>query len=234
MASQDPLNARADEDASESDLVALARDGHEGAIRILIQRNNQGLFRVARGIVHDDAEAEDIVQEAYVRGFTSIDKFRGDAALATWLTRIAMNEAYSRVRKARPVIDPAVIEAQDSNAESKVIMFPSSYGAANPEEEASRAQVRCLLEKAIDEIPEPFRLVYILRDVQGLSTGETAERLHIPADTVKTRLHRARKNLRKSLEHTIAPSFSDVFPFDGQRCVDMADRVICELKNGDQ
>lgn len=230
MASQDPLSTRVHEDASENDLVALAREGHEGAIRILIQRNNQGLFRVARGIVRDDAEAEDIVQETYVRGFTNIGKFRGDAALATWLTRIAMNEAYSRLRKARPVIDPALLETQDDNAEGKVIMFPYSQGPVDPEAEASRAQVRRLLEGAIDEIPESFRLVYILRDVQGLSTNETAERLLIPADTVKTRLHRARKHLRATLERTIAPTFADVFPFDGQRCVDMADRVIRLLK----
>jgi RNA polymerase sigma-70 factor (ECF subfamily) len=205
-------------------LVELARAGNEGAVRALVQRHNRRLFRVARGIVRDDAEAEDIVQETYVRAFTNLTAFRGEARLATWLTRIAINEALGRLRRRRPSADLAELESGDGQND-RVVPFPSP-APVGPEAEADRAGVRRLLESCIDELPDHLRLVLILRDVQGLSAEATAEQLGIVTVTAKTRLHRARRRLRAALVARLPGAFSDLFPFDGARCARMADRVV--------
>jgi RNA polymerase sigma-70 factor (ECF subfamily) len=215
--------------ASDAELVAHARAGEEPAIRALIRRHNPRLFRIARGVVRDDAEAEDVVQETWVRAFTSLDSFRGEAAFSTWLTRIALNEALGRLRRHRPMADLSEIDAGAAPDGDRVIMFTTIGQTPGPESETGREQVRRLLERAVDELAEPFRMVFILRDVQGLSTEETAEALSIRPETVKTRLHRARAMMRASLERSLAPRFGDLFPFDGERCVRMADRVVARL-----
>jgi RNA polymerase sigma-70 factor, ECF subfamily len=211
-------------------LVGLARNGDEAAIRTLIKRHNQRLFRVARGVVRDDAEAEDIVQETYVRAFTNLHSFRGEALLSTWLTRIALNEALGRVRRRRPRAELAELDTGNGVNEGSLTMFPSLM-PANPETEAARGQVRQLLEHFVDRLPDPFRMVFILRDVQGLSIEETATQLSIKAETVKTRLHRARKMMRAAIEERCSAAFSELFPFDGERCVRMADRVVERLRD---
>lgn len=213
-------------DATGDDrLVALARSGDEQAVRVLVRRHNQLLFRVARGVLHDDGEAEDVVQAAYVRAFTALDAYRGEASFSTWLTRIALNEAYGRLRRRRPTAE--LTEAEDPEG-GRLLMFPTARPPASPENEAGRQQVRQVLERAIEAVPEPFRMVFILRDIQGLDIAETADLLSIRAETVKTRLFRARRLLRAELERALAPRFSDVFPFDGERCVNMADRVVAQ------
>lgn len=209
-------------------LVGMARNGHEGAVRTLIARYNQRLFRTARGVVRDDAEAEDVVQEAYVRAFTSLHSFRGEAQLSTWLTRIALNEALGRVRRRRPMAELAELDAGPN--EGRLIMFPSSLMPASPETETARGQVRDVIEAAVDRLPELFRIVFILRDVEGMSTEETAAQLSIKAETVKTRLHRARKLMRAALAERLSTAFGDIFPFDGARCAYMADRVVERLR----
>ena len=208
-------------------LVELARGRHEGAVRALVQRHNRRLFRIARGIVRDDAEAEDIVQETYVRAFTNLMAFRGEAQLATWLTRIAINEALGRLRRRRPRADLAELETGGA-VDARVIPFPAP-APPGPEAEAGRAEVRRLLETCIDELPEPLRLVIILRDVEGLSAEATAEQLGIRTVTAKTRLHRARRRLRAALVARLPGAFSDLFPFDGARCSGMADRVVLQV-----
>jgi RNA polymerase sigma-70 factor (ECF subfamily) len=204
-------------------LVSLAKAGDEGAIRVLIRRHNQRLFRVARGILRDDAEAEDVVQETYVRAFANLTAFRGDARLSTWLTRIALNEALGRLRKRRHVV------TYDDLREGQVLMFPSKPIDADPEAVTARSHIRRVLEDAVDGLPDPFRMVFILRDVEGMSAEETAGHLVIRMETVKTRLHRARKLLRLAIEKRLSATFSDLFPFDGKRCARMADRVIARL-----
>ena len=206
----------------EAALVGLARRGDEGAVRALVQRYNRRLFRVARGIVRDDAEAEDIVQETYVRAFTNLDAFRGNSRLGTWLTRIAINEALGRLRRRRPRAELAEL---NSAVAAQVIAFPAPP-PADPEAEAGRAEVRRLLEQCVDALPAPLRLVVILRDVEGLSTEATAAALGIRPETAKTRLHRGRGRMRAALAARLSPSFSDLFPFDGARCAGMADRVV--------
>ncbi len=211
----------------DADLLALARRGDEAAVRLLVKRFNRPLFRVARGIVRDDGEAEDVVQETYVRAFTSAAMFRGEASLATWLTRIAVNEALGRLRRRRPTADLALLD--DPEGSTLMETTAPSLQAETPEAGAGRSQIRAVLESAVDALPDGFRLVFILREVEGLSTEETAERLALLPETVRTRLHRARRLVRRFVETAVSPGFSEIFPFDGARCVNMADRVIARL-----
>lgn len=217
------------ERAGDLELADLARAGDEGAVRTIIRRNNQRLFRAARAIVDSDAEAEDVVQAGYVRAFTRLDSFRGESGLATWLTRIVLNEALSRLRRRRPTVDVEGIATNEPDWESKIIPFPGFTLPADPEAEMSRSEVRHFLERAIDELPMPFRAVFVLRDVQGLSTEEVASELGIKAETAKTRLFRARRMLRRAIAEEVSGAFAGIFPFDGARCVNMADRVLAEL-----
>lgn len=210
-------------------LVERARDRDEAAIRVLVRRNNQRLFRVARSIVRDDSEAEDVVQETYVRAFTHLDSFRGEALFSTWLTRIALNEALRRIGRRRPLAGLEALDAENGRNGGSVVMFPS-LSPASPETEAARGQIRQLLQEAVDGLPAPFRIVFVLRDVEGLSIEETAAELAIKPETVKTRLHRARKLIRAVLERRVSAAFADLYPFDGERCAHMADRVMEKLR----
>lgn len=209
-------------------LVALARERHEGAIRALIQRNNRRLFRTARSVLRSDAESEDVVQETYVRAFTHLDQFRGDAAFSTWLTRIALNAALGRKRREKPTVS---YEATMEQPGGELIMFPTGAEMTrDPESELGRQQARHLIEAALAGLPDIFRSVFVLRDVEGMSIEETAELLSIKPQTVKTRLFRARKLVREGIDAALAPAFGDIFPFDGMRCARLADRVVARLK----
>jgi RNA polymerase sigma-70 factor (ECF subfamily) len=217
-------------DASDADLVVLARCKHEGATRAIMQRYNQRLFRVARSVAHSDSEAEDIVQESYVRAFTHLETFRGEAQLSTWLTRIALNEALGRKRRQRNTTGMDDIDSelgQDGTGES---MFSIVQIPKNPETELGRQEVRSLLERAVDTLPDPFRSVFILRDIEGMSTEQVAACLELKEATVKTRLHRAHRLLRATLESSLTQTFASLYPFDGARCNNMADRVIVRLR----
>lgn len=215
---------------SETELVELARQGGENAIRQLIERNNQRLFRAARSVLRNDAEAEDVVQETYVKAFTALAGFRGDASFSTWLTRIALNEAVSRLRRRKNSTELEALDQAVSADAGLVSLFPLSLAPLPADTEAARSEMRQLLETAIDGLPEGFRTVFVLRDVEGLSTEETAEQLKLKPETVKTRLHRARRMLRLVLEAELRGSFAELYPFDGARCAHMADRVIAALR----
>lgn len=216
--------------ADDDHLVGLARQRDEAAVRLLIKRHNQRLFRTARSVVRDDAEAEDVVQAAYVKAFTHLDGFRGDAQFSTWLTRIALNEAIARLRRRRPTTDIDALDRGDVRMSAEIIQFPTITPTLDPETEMSRGEVREILERAVDELPQGFRSVFVLRDVHGLSIEETASQLALKPETVRTRLHRARKMLRLAIETQLAGAFSSLFPFDGARCAHMADRVLDELR----
>lgn len=213
---------------SDTALVDLARHRDEQSIRTLIQRHNQRLFRAARAILRSDSEAEDVVQASYVNAFTHLDGFRGDAAFSTWLTRIALNEALGRVRAQRPSVGIEHIEKQQTLTGGEVVLFPMR-SIADPEAEMSRSEIRTLLERAVDELPPMFRAVFVLRDVEGLGVEETAGHLDLKPETVRTRLYRARRLLRTSIERQARGSFASLFPFDGARCASMADRVMQNL-----
>jgi RNA polymerase sigma-70 factor (ECF subfamily) len=210
-------------------LVGLAQHGHRGAFRQIMQRCNQRLFRIARGVVNDDTEAEDVVQAAYMHAFEKLHKFRGEAMLLTWMTRITLNEAYGRLRQRRTTVELEQIEASQTDG-GQVVQFPSKFGNEDPAAGAARDQVRRLVEQAIEDLPEPFRIVFILREMEGCSVEETAASLDIRAETVKTRLHRARRLLRSALQDTLSATLSDVFPFLGPRCDRMTNTVLQRLE----
>ncbi|MEO6840255.1 MAG: RNA polymerase sigma factor [Bradyrhizobium sp.] len=216
--------------ATDLELVrrALARD--EAAVRAIIQANNRRLYRLARGILRNDSEAEDVVQETYLRAFTHLESFRGDSSLATWLARIAMNEALGRLRRQRPSVDvndlaPGVLEAQ-------IIQFPLAAASEDPEKSMAQREIQHVVEHAIDELPEIFRIVFITRVIEGMNVEETAELLALKPETVKTRLHRARALLRENVEKKIGPVVMEAFPFAGKRCERLTEAVLKKLGLG--
>jgi len=224
MAYSPQLSAAATADAG---LVARAQARDETAIRAIMQANNRRLYRIARGILRNDGEAEDVVQETYVRAFTHLDSFRGDSSLATWLARIAMNEALGRLRRQRPSVDlnslaPGVLEAQ-------IIPFPHSSASEDPEKSMAQREIQHVVEHAIDELPDAFRIVFITRVIEGMNVEETADILGLKPETVKTRLHRARAMLRENVERKIGPVVMDAFPFAGRRCERLTDAVLKRL-----
>jgi RNA polymerase sigma-70 factor (ECF subfamily) len=212
----------------ESDLVDRARERDESAIRIIIQRHNRRLYRIARGVLRDDAEAEDAVQETYLKAFLHLDEFRGDAAVGTWLCRIVMNEALDRLRRRRPMLDWSTME-ENGKPGADIIRLPVNASRPDPERAAAQRQIQALLEHAIDELPEDFRMVLVARAIEEMSVEETAALLNIRPETVKTRLHRARHRLRTVLEAKIGPVFKDVFPFEDPRCERIADALVAQL-----
>lgn len=206
-------------------LLRHAQGGDRDAFRAIMQRHNQRLFRVARAVVSNDDEAEDVLQDAYLKAFAAIGLFRGESGLNTWLTAITLNEARGRLRRRRPS------ESLDAMEESgvRVIPFPGMAESPDPEAEAVRSEARRLLERAIDGLPDEFRLVFMLREVEGLSVEETATQLDLNPQTVRSRLFRARQSLRQSLMSTLSSGMESVFPFLGARCSRIADRVLARL-----
>jgi RNA polymerase sigma-70 factor (ECF subfamily) len=208
----------------EAVLVRHAQDGDREAFRAIMTRCNQRLFRLARGVVGNDIDAEDVLQEAYLKAFAAIAGFRGEAGLYTWLAAITLNEAKSRLRRRRPTV---ALDTMDDR--SNVVLLNEASTPRNPEAEAARAQVRHLLERAVDEVPLDFRLVFLLREVEGCSIEETAIQLGLKPATVKTRHHRARQMLRATLDRQLKDALRDTFPFLGARCAAITERVLERL-----
>ena len=209
---------------TDEDLVQLARGRDEAAVRAITKRYNRRLFRIARSILRNDAEAEDVVQETYVRAFTGLDMFRGDAAFGTWITRIALNEALGRLRRRRPTVNWETYGANRQQAE--IIHFPALAVGGDPEQSMAQSEIRAVLEQAIDELPDAFRAVFVARIVEGMSVEETADLFGLQSQTVKTRLHRARLLLREELDKQLGPALTSTFPFDGRRCDRMTEAVV--------
>ena len=206
-------------------LLERFRQGDRTAAEAIVQKHNQMLWRVARGIVRDDAEAEEALQNAYVRALTSLDGFRGESSLATWLSRIVVNEALRRREAKRSSIDLAdVVETLPPDHPGSATMPPPS-----PETVAAREQICRLVESAIDALPAPFRVVFMMRMVEQMSINETVASLNIPVATAKTRLHRANEHLRATLGAELAAVFDGVFPFGGERCDRMTRAVLARL-----
>lgn len=221
--------AHLDYDAlGEAELVALAQAGHREAFRVIMQRCNQRLFRVAKAIVRNEFEAEDVVQEAYTRAFAALKDFRGEASILTWLTRITLNEARGRLRSRRNTVDLGEVDIAQSQG-PHVISFPTNSESEPPEATAARMQIRHLLEEAVDALPPLFRVVFALREIEDCSIQETADFLDIRPETVKTRLHRARRLLRTALDEKIGAGMKGAFPFMGVRCRRMTDAVLRRL-----
>lgn len=226
------LQAETSMRSAETELIRRAVRKEEPAIRAIITANNRRLYRVARSIVRDDFEAEDVLQEAYLRAFSALAEFRGDASLATWLTRIVLNEALQRQR--RRIERPAPQTRASQLPQAQVLAFPlSGHQPVDPERTMAQREIFQLLERAIDELPEEFRTVLVARVIEDMSIEETAELLGLRPETVKTRLHRARRLLKAALADHIGPLFSDVFPFDGKRCERVTNTVVKRLNLSD-
>ncbi|TIN15416.1 MAG: RNA polymerase sigma factor, partial [Mesorhizobium sp.] len=188
----------------------------------IIKMHNQRLYRIARSVVRNDSEAEDIVQEAYVRAFAQLGDFRGESSLATWLSRIVINEALGRLRKRRRTV------AMPQNLQAEIIKFPLNP-SDDPERMMAQRQILELVERATDRLPDVYRTVFVARVIEGLSIDETAELLDVRPETVKTRLHRARALVRKALADQIGPVLLDAFPFAGRRCERLTAAVMQRL-----
>ena len=223
MSAQAKLDYERLDDAELARLVA-SRDA--GAVRVVTMRNNQRLFRAAWSILKDRSEAEDAVQTAYLKAFAAIGKFEGRSSLSTWLTRIAINEALMRRRAAkrrRAQLEEAQVSILDDYREQ--LMRGSMSGNA-PDADVVRAQIRGLLERAVGQLPEEFRPVFVLREIEGLSVEETAEALGVVPATVKTRLHRAKRRLQQSLAPEVKAALEGSFPFAGADCARLTERVV--------
>src|SRR5918994_5320810 len=192
----------------EAELVDRARQGDALAFRAIMERHNQRLYRVARTLLRNESEAEDAVQEAYLRAFSNLATFRGDASLSTWLTRITLNECLGRKRKQRPTVDLDTLRSTHQDS-AEIIRFPGTNADSDPERSAAKREIPQLLESSIDALPEAFRIVFIMRDVEELSVEETAASLGIKPETVKTRLHRARRLLRTALQDQLASTLKE-------------------------
>lgn len=227
-----PATSRAiRKDISDLDIAhRIAAHDHD-AFALLMRRYNQSLYRTARSILKDDAEAEDVLQDAYLLIYRGIGSFRGDAKLSTWLTRIVVNEAIAKSRKSSRRADVIRLDgnAESNNDATEVNMNPGV--SESPEHAAIRAQVRHLLEKKIDGLPDAFRTVFVLRALEEMTGEEVAACLDIPEATVRTRFFRARSLLREALSREIDFAYEEAFSFDGARCDRIVAGVLARLGN---
>ena len=213
------VSANPDQLADE-ELVRSVVAGEKSCFEVLMRRYNRRVYRAARAILRDDAEAEDVVQDGYVRAYQHLDQFEGRASFSTWLTRIVVHEALARIKRRRRIEE---IDGMDEARKDRLDALTSS---ATPEQSASTAEVRRLLESSIDALPDSYRHVFVLRDVEEMSTQEAAECLGISEDNVKMRLHRARAQLRRELYARAGASSTSAFQFMGERCNRMVTTVM--------
>jgi len=207
----------------EDEWIARAAAGDGAAFERLMRRHNRLLYRTARAILKDDAEAEDAVQEGYLRAWRALGSFRAESRFSTWLVRIVANEALGRLRRtSAPVIAlEAAMAARDPETQAALADAPDR----GPEQRLARAQVRALLESRIDLLPDMYRSVFMLRAVEEMSVDEVAHALDLPEATVRTRLFRARALLREGLASEMDVALGEVFAFDGERC----DRIVANV-----
>lgn len=216
LATAQPLT----DNTADADLVERAAGGDEAAFVRIMRRYNRLLFRTARSILKSDAEAEDALQESYLRAWLALGSFRSEARLSTWLVRIVINEALGRLRhrSARILAFDATIGLTDVSTEDVMEGNPDD----RPDRAAMRSEVRALMETCIDALPEAFRTVFMLRAVEEMSVEEVSAALGLPEATVRTRFFRARSLLREGLARDIDHALADAFSFDGARC----DRIV--------
>ena len=221
---------RVHEGLPDAEIARRIAAGDEDAFRLLMRRHNQTLYRTARSILKDDAEAEDAVQEAYLLAYRAMGAFRGDAKLSTWLVRIVANEAIARSRKRSRRAEVIRLDCDGESASAAEEANMNESESERPEEGALRAETRRMLETKIDGLPDAFRAVFVLRALEEMTEKETAEVLGIPAATVRTRFFRARGLLREALAREIDFAFEDAFAFAGARCDRIVAGVLARLK----
>jgi RNA polymerase sigma-70 factor (ECF subfamily) len=205
------------EQLTDEEVVARVLAGETGMFEIVMRRHNQRLYRVARAILRNDGEAEDVMQDAYVRAYEHLDQFAGKAKFSTWLTRIAVHEALARQRRGNRYQELEPVSEREGDPMDRFASI-----TPNPEQQASNSEIRRLLEEAVEKLPDSYRIVFMLRDVEEMSTIDTANALEITEENVKIRLHRARVLLRKSLYARAGIERKEAFNFNAVRC----DRVV--------
>ena len=210
---------------TEAALVARALARDAGALAEIMRRNNRRLYRAAWGILRDEQEAEDAVQDCYLKAFAALPNFRGEAALSTWLTRIAINEALMRRRK-RQSQAASIGNVIPLRPEGMPSDEPAEDPTLSPESAAMRTQLRPYLEQAVGSLPEDQRAVFVLRALEELSVEETAQILDLNPQTVRTRFLRARRKLQDQLQRELKLTFGEMLPFAGARCEQLAERVL--------
>lgn len=212
------LNSR--DALSDAEIVRRVRGGETALFELIMRRYNQRIFRTVRAILRDDAEAEDVMQQAYVNAYTHLDQFAERATFATWLTRIAINEAFARIR-------PRALRIAYDVDDTMMEQLPSN--APDPEQQATAAELRSLVEAEIGRLPEAYRTVLMLREVEGLDTSEVASCLDVSEDVVKTRLYRARTILRDNIYRHAGLTFDGLFTFGQSRCDRMVATVMARI-----
>jgi RNA polymerase sigma-70 factor (ECF subfamily) len=214
---------------SDEEVVRRVRAGETALFEVVMRRYNQRLYRVARAILRNDAEAEDVMQQAYVNAYRHLDQFAGLARFSTWLTRIAVHEALARSRRRGRFDEQETVDEWDRDA-----MDTLKSPGPDPERQAFAGELRTLIESAIEALPEHYRAVFVMRAVEGMSTAESADCLDITEETAKTRLHRARMLLRDALYQRAGIESAAAFSFEAPRCDRVVDSVFAQIEALDQ
>ena len=202
---------------TDAEIVERVRAGETALFEILMRRHNQRIYRAARAVIKDEADTEDVMQQAYINAFTHLSQFQDRSQFSTWLTRITVHEALARRRKWKP------------EETSEDVMETLTSPQPDPERQAYAAELRRVLEAAVDSLPETYRLVFMLRDIEGLSTSETAAGLELSDEAVKTRLHRARAMVRSAITERVGASTAEAFAFQAPRCDRVVAAVMAEI-----
>ena len=216
-----PLQAIQPNEPTDEQAVARVRAGDHTCFELLMRRHNRRVFRAARAVLKRDDEAEDVMQDAYVRAYEHLADFRGDASFGTWVARIAVHEAFARLRREKRFSSPT------PPTEEAIAMLPEPD--RTPEQSLNDQQLRSVLERAIDALPDDFRAVFVLRAVEQMSGAETAACLGIPEETVKTRLHRARLRLQEIVVRSLDANCESAYDFHLSRCDRVVSRVLQRL-----
>jgi len=222
----DPVRSVAQQpDPTDEVLVERARARDAAAFELLMRRHNQRVYRVVRSVLRDSSEIEDVIQQAYVQAFLHLDQFEGDARWSTWVCRIAVNEALARLRQRGRFVS---IEALSEGAMANV----SKVSTDDPERATAGRELGRMVEQAIDELPDIYRSVLIMREVEGMSTGEAAAVLDVEPEVIKTRLHRARAALRDAMEDRVGEQMKSTYTFGNERCDRVVAAVLARLSSG--
>jgi len=212
---------------TDAELVKKIQAGERSLFEILMRRHNQRLYRAIRAVLGAEGEVEDVMQQAYTNAFAHLDRFEARSEFSTWLTRIALNEAFARRRRLRRV--KATAATADEMGTFQEPMDTVTTPQPDPERQAYSSELHRVLEHAVDALPETYRVVFMLRDVEGLSTAETGRGLGLREDAVKTRLHRARAMIRRAVTAQIGAVATDTFQFHAVRCDRVVAAVLCRI-----
>ena len=223
----DVTTAARDSTLPDAEIVKRVRAGERALFEILLRRHNQRLYRAARAVLKDENEVEDVMQQAYINAFTHLHQFEERSQFATWLTRITLNEAFGRRRKMRSESMARVQWEFDENPGE--LMETITSPQPDPERQAYAGELHRLLEEAVDALPETYRTVFMLRDIEGLSTSETGEGLGLGEEAVKTRLHRARVMIRRAVTARVGEVAAGAFLFHAPRCDRVVASVLAEI-----